>query len=114
MQRRWTAIGAGGAISVAACVWASSFIADTFGHQPALGAPAISIGSARLYPPWRVFEWSARWSEAFPRPFAAAQLIALGGFVLACIVAALIMRRDHAMKPFADGAWGGFDGGRCR
>lgn len=109
MQRRWAAMGAGSAISVAACVWASSFIADAFGHQPALGAPAISIAGARLYPPWRVFEWSARWSEAFPRPFAAAQLIALGGFVLACIIAALIMRRGHAMKPFAEGAWGGFD-----
>ena len=109
MQRHWAAMGAGSAISVTACIWASSFIADTFGHQPALGSPAISIGGARLYPPWRVFEWSARWSEALPRPFAAAQVIALGGFVLACIVAALIMRRDHAMKPFADGAWGGFD-----
>lgn len=109
MQRRWAAMGAGSAISVAACVWASSFIADTFGHQPALGASAVSIAGARLYPPWRVFEWSARWSDAFPRPFAAAQLIVLGGFVFACIVAALIMRRDHAMKPFADGAWGSFD-----
>ncbi|GIK50976.1 MAG: conjugal transfer protein TraG [Alphaproteobacteria bacterium] len=109
MQRRWVAMGAGSAISVAACVWASSFIADTFGHQPALGATAISIEGARLYPPWRVFEWSARWSETFPRPFAVAQLIALGGFVIGCIVAALIMRRDHTMKPFADGAWGGFD-----
>lgn len=38
MQRRWTAIGAGSAISVTACVSASSFIADLFGHQPALGA----------------------------------------------------------------------------
>jgi type IV secretion system protein VirD4 len=102
-------MGAGSAISVAACVWASSFIADTFGHQSALGAPAISLGGASLYPPWRVFEWSARWSEEFPRPFAAAQLIALCGFVFACIIAALILRRDYAMKPFADGAWGGFD-----
>lgn len=109
MQRRWAAMGAGSAISVAACVWASSFIADTFGHQPALGAPAISIGGARLYPPWRVLEWSTRWSEAFPRPFAVARLIAIGGFLFACIIAALIMRRDYAMKPFADDAWGGFD-----
>ncbi len=109
MKRRWAAMGAGSAISVAACVWASSFIADAFGHQPALGAPAISIGGARLYPPWRVFEWSARWSATFPRPFAAAQLIALGGFVFACIIAALVMRRDDVMKPFAEGAWGGFD-----
>ncbi len=109
MQRRWIAAGAGSAISVAACVWASSFIADLFGHQPALGSPAVSIGGARLYPPWRLFEWSARWSEAFPRPFAAAQLFVLGGFIPACVVAALIMRRGHEMKPFADGAWGAFD-----
>ncbi|MGD9979052.1 MAG: type IV secretory system conjugative DNA transfer family protein [Hyphomonadaceae bacterium] len=109
MERRWAAFGAGSAISVVACVWASSFIADLFGYQPALGSPAISIGGAQFYPPWRVFQWSARWGDRFPHPFAAAQLIVLSGFFFGCIIAALIMRRGHEMKPFADGAWGGFD-----
>lgn len=112
MQRRWTAISAASAISIAACAWASSFIADGFGHPRALGSPSLIIGEARLYAPWRIFEWSARWSGHYPRPFAAGQLIVLCGFVLGCLVAALIMRRGHVMKPFADGAWGGFDDAR--
>lgn len=109
MQRLMTAICASSAISAAACIWASSFIADLFGRQPALGAPLVAVGEARVYAPWRIFQWSARWSDDYPRPFAIAQLILIGGFVLACVAAAIIMRRNHAMKPFADGAWGGFD-----
>jgi len=112
MQRRFTAIGAGSAICIAACVWASSVVGDVFGHQPALGSPTIAIGDIRLYLPWKIFEWSARWSDMYPRPFAAAQLITLAGFILACVIAALIMRPDHAMKPFAKGAWGEFDDAR--
>ncbi|GIK49936.1 MAG: conjugal transfer protein TraG [Alphaproteobacteria bacterium] len=96
-------------IGVAALVWASSFIADVFDHQPALGEPLISIGTLRLYAPWKVIEWSARWGETFPRPFAIAQLIALSGFVSACVVIAIVLRRGHEMKPFAEGAWGAFD-----
>ena len=42
-MRRAMAISAGGAISVAALIWASSFIADVFDHQPALGDPVIII-----------------------------------------------------------------------
>jgi len=109
MQRRWAALGAASAISVASCVWASSFIAAVFEHQPALGRTVVLLGDIGLYPPWRVLQWSARWSDDFPRPFAVAHLIVLSGFVLACIAAATIMRRSHRMKPFAEGAWSGFE-----
>jgi len=109
MQRRWTAIGAGSAISIGACVWASSFIADVFEHQAGLGDPMLAVGGVRLYAPWHALQWSARWADEFPRPFAMAQLIILGGFVIGCVAAALVMRRSHEMKPFAEGAWGGFD-----
>jgi type IV secretion system protein VirD4 len=106
-MRRRAAIGAGGAISVAALLWASSFIADVFDHQAALGAPLVSIDGAHIYAPWQIFEWSARWAGAYPRPFAIAHLIMLAGFVAACIAIALLLRRGHKMKPFAQGAWGG-------
>lgn len=109
MRRRATAFSTGGAIGVAALIWASSFIADVFDHQPALGDPMFVVGDVRFYAPWQALLWQARWSEAYPRPFAIAQLIMLAGFIIACVAMALIMRRGHEMKPFAQGAWGGFD-----
>ncbi|MBP6688733.1 MAG: type IV secretory system conjugative DNA transfer family protein, partial [Hyphomonadaceae bacterium] len=109
MMRRAMAISAGGAISAAALIWASSFIADAFDHQPALGDPMITIGGVRLYAPWQIFLWHARWSEAYPRPFAIGVLIVLVSFITACVAMAFIMRRGHEMKPFAPGAWGDFE-----
>ncbi|GAM96905.1 coupling protein VirD4 [alpha proteobacterium U9-1i] len=108
-MRRAMAISAGGAISAAALIWASSFIADVFDHQPALGDPVIAIGGVRLYAPWQIFLWQARWSEAYPGPFAIGELIMFAGLIIACTVMALIMRRGHEMKPFAPGAWGDFE-----
>lgn len=108
-MRRAMAISAGGAISAAALIWASSFIADAFDHQPALGDPMIAIGGVRLYAPWQMFLWQARWGEAYPRPFAIGELIVLASFITACTAMALIMRRGQEMKPFAPGAWGGFE-----
>jgi type IV secretion system protein VirD4 len=99
----------GGATSVAALVWTSSFVADVFDHQPALGDPLVSAGDMRIYAPWKAIEWSARWADVYPRPFAIAQLILLAGFVSASIAVAAILRRGQEMKPFAKGAWGGFD-----
>ncbi len=105
-MRRAMAISAGGAISAAALIWASSFVADVFDHQPALGDPVVIIGGVRLYAPWQIFLWQTRWSEAYPRPFAIAQLIMLAGFITSCVAMALIVRRGHEMKAFAPGAWG--------
>lgn len=113
-MRRRAAICAGGAISVAALIWASSFIAHTFNHQPVLGGPLLTIDGVQLYAPWKIVEWSARWSEEFPRPFAIAQLMVLAGFLLACVIMAAMLRRGHEMKPFAQGAWSSFDeAGAC-
>lgn len=109
MQRSGVAITTGGVISVAALIWASSFLADVFDHQPALGAPLFKLNDVRMYAPWKALEWSARWGEAYPRPFAIAHLIILGGFVAGCISVAMVMHRGIVMKPFGEGAWGGFD-----
>lgn len=109
MRRGVAAISTGGAISIAALIWAAGFLADVFDHQPVLGAPALTIGDIRVYAPWKALEWSARWGEAYPRPFAIAHLIVLGGFVTGCIAVAVILHRGIVMKPFGEGAWGGFD-----
>ncbi len=108
-MRRLAAISIGGAICVSALIGASSFIAGVFDHQALLGDPLMNIGGVRLYAPWKVLEWSARWGEAFPRPFAIAEFILVAGFLAASLVIALLMRRDAAMKPFALGAWGDFN-----
>lgn len=114
MQRRARAIAAGGAIIVVALVVASSFIAEAFDHQPALGSPAFMVGDVALYAPWKALEWSIKWGEAYPRVFAAAHLIMLSGFVFACLVMALLMGGQIEMKPFGQGAWGGFgDAAAC-
>jgi hypothetical protein len=84
------AISAGGAISAAALIWASSFIADAFDHQPALGDPDHHRRRPPLRP-WQMFLWQARWARR-PRPFATGELIMLAGHHR-CVGMALIMRR---------------------
>ena len=111
-MRRGAAISAGGVIGVATLICSSSFIADVFGHQAALGDPVMSAGGVQLYAPWKIIEWSARWGDQYPRPFAIAHLMLLVGFVVSCVAIALILRRATAMKPFAEDAWGGFDDAR--
>ncbi|MFN3463241.1 MAG: type IV secretory system conjugative DNA transfer family protein [Terricaulis sp.] len=108
-MRRIAAIGTGGAITIAALMCASSFIADAFDHQPALGEPLISFGANQFYAPWTIVEWSLRWSDDYPRPFAIAHFIVLAGFLSGCIVVAVMLRRGKEMKPFAEGAWSNFD-----
>ncbi|MGH6952274.1 MAG: type IV secretory system conjugative DNA transfer family protein, partial [Vitreimonas sp.] len=44
----------------------------------------------------------------FPKPFAVARLIVLGGFALGFVVAALALRRGHQLKPFGKEAWARF------
>lgn len=108
MQRRVVAIVVAAGIGVAALTCAAGFVAETFDHQAALGRPLIIIGDLRIYAPWSIIEWSARWGNTYPRVFELAQLILLAGFVLICLAVAALMPRGMEMKPFAPDAWGGF------
>jgi type IV secretion system protein VirD4 len=87
---------------------ATAFIAQVFGPQAALGNPLWTIGERAFYAPWAVLDWSARFADAYPKPFAVAQLILLGGFVAAALVLALGLRGKAKPKPFGQEAWGGF------
>ncbi|WP_156767641.1 hypothetical protein [Candidatus Viadribacter manganicus] len=109
MRRRLASIGAGSVVFLAASIGATAFVAEVFDHQAPLGAPLVDIAGLRLYAPHKLISWSAHWSEVYPGPFAIAHLITLIGFVLACVIAALIGRERFSMKPFAEGAWGDFD-----
>src|SRR5436189_5779167 len=69
---------------------ATQFLAQTFAYQSALG-PHISLGSLKLYAPWSILPWSARWAGAFPRAFAAAHMILIVGGGFSFMFAAMVV-----------------------
>jgi type IV secretion system protein VirD4 len=105
--RAWVAIIGASLVALVGLWGATQFIAAAFGGQPALGQPLFSVGTP-YYAPWAVLEWSARWGEAYPKPFAIARLIVLAGFVLAFIGAALVIRRRLTLPQFGRHAWAKF------
>ncbi|MDX2274340.1 MAG: type IV secretory system conjugative DNA transfer family protein [Hyphomonadaceae bacterium] len=62
-----------------------------------------------IYPFWAVLEWSARWGEQYPRPFAVAHLIVLCGLVASVLIVAISTRRHFQVKPPGQDAWASFD-----
>ncbi|MFZ4071808.1 MAG: type IV secretory system conjugative DNA transfer family protein [Caulobacterales bacterium] len=87
---------------------ATAFIGTVFGGQAALGPRFATFGEAAIYTPWAIFEWTARFADDFPRPFAIAQLIVFAGFVAAACVFALALKGKAKLKPFGQDAWGKF------
>ncbi|KAF0180758.1 MAG: type IV secretion system protein VirD4 [Caulobacteraceae bacterium] len=95
-------------IVTAGAVTATQFLAGIFNYQSALGAPLLSFGTARLYPPWAALAWDARWAEQFPRPFAVSRLILFAaGLAAASVVASLFAKRG-VLRAFGASAWGDF------
>jgi type IV secretion system protein VirD4 len=84
-------------------------LAAIFGSQQALGPAWIGNGEIAIYPPWAVLSWSARWSDAYPKPFAAAHLIIVCGFLAGVVIVAMAARRSLSIKPFGKDAWASFD-----
>ncbi|MEQ1818456.1 MAG: type IV secretory system conjugative DNA transfer family protein [Terricaulis sp.] len=96
-------------IVLAASSAATQYLAHVFGDQPALGRAWVTTPDGGLYAPWAVFEWSERWSERSPKPFAIARLIVLAGFALSLVVAAAALRQRLQLKPFGKEAWAKFE-----
>ncbi|MEQ1619482.1 MAG: type IV secretory system conjugative DNA transfer family protein [Terricaulis sp.] len=96
------------AVGIAGPWAATQFLADAFDRQQALGRPFIRIANTTLYPPWAVFSWSRDWADDFPKPFAVAHLILMGGVACAVLVAAAVFRRRLHLKPFGETGWGHF------
>lgn len=101
-------------IAIASCavlismMSATHFIATTFSHQAALGTPLGTIGEARIYAPWSILGWTTQWADRFPKPFAVAQLIMLGGITVAVLVLIACAPRRLTWKPFGKDAWARF------
>ncbi|PZO54723.1 MAG: conjugal transfer protein TraG [Alphaproteobacteria bacterium] len=87
---------------------ATQWVASVFGAQAALGAPIFLLGGSPIYPPWALFDWSARWGDAYPKPFAAAHFITLAGFIAGVLIVAVGTRRRFQVKPSGQGAWAAF------
>jgi type IV secretion system protein VirD4 len=91
-------------------LWSATFlIASVFAHQPALGPPVFFIADQPIYLPWAVLDWRAQWHEVYPRPFAVADFIVLGGLVAAAGVAMALKRQSTGLQAFGKDAWAGFD-----
>jgi type IV secretion system protein VirD4 len=88
--------------------FATQYIADVFDNQPALGPPLVQLGDIRLYGFWAIIEWSTRWGDEYPRPFAVAQLTIFSGLLGGVLIFAAGARRRFRIKPFGEGAWASF------
>lgn len=95
-------------IVLVACAGATQFIAATFDQQPALGPPFLTLGETHLYAPWLIFDWTERWADQFPKPFAVARLIVFAGFTLALVIGALALQRRMKLGAFGTHAWAAF------
>ena len=93
---------------LAGLVAATQFLAQVFAGQPALGTPLIAVGETAVYAPWAVFAWSRDWAGEFPRPFAVAQMLVIGGATVSVLIAAAALRNKPALATFGKLSWGGF------
>ena len=96
-------------ITFVAAAAATQYLSHVFGYQQALGDPWMATSAGRIYPPWSVFEWTERWSDRYPKPFAVARLIVFAGFALSIAVAAAAFRQRLPLKPFGKDAWAKFE-----
>jgi len=87
---------------------ATQFIASVFHDQPVLAHRLFTFGNTVYYAPWAVFDWSARWGNAYPKPFAIAGLIELAGLVVIALLAIAAAPSRFTLKPFGKGAWAKF------
>lgn len=86
--------------------WAATqFVAHVFGAQPALGRPIARFGETAIYPPTAIFDWNKRWRAEYPRPFAVAGLILLGGAVATGGAFWLIVRSQRTSRRFGTHGW---------
>jgi hypothetical protein len=103
--QRIAALAGIGLLAISGPWIATHFVADIFGHQQALGAPLLSFGDARLYPPFAIFEWNERFAAHYPRPFAVAGLILCAGFAAAGAALWLFVKLTSLKRAFGAKAW---------
>ena len=88
-----------GVVAGGTLVGATQYAATALAHHPALGAPLIKLGSARLYAPWAVITWANRFDHHAPKVFESVQAIAFAGGVAAFLLFLLGVSRLKGRRP---------------
>jgi type IV secretion system protein VirD4 len=91
-------------------VWAATqWAAAMLGHQPALGAPWISLAGVAVYAPWRLFVWWIAFDAQAPDVFRRAGLLALAGGIAPALIAiggaAWRSRSDNVKTTYGSARW---------
>src|SRR5262249_7795695 len=94
-------------------VWAATqWAAAMLGHQPALGAPWISLGGVAVYAPWKLFAWWITFDAQAPDVFRRASLLALAGGIAPALIAiggaAWRSRADNFKTTYGSARWAAF------
>ncbi|HKO93163.1 MAG TPA: type IV secretory system conjugative DNA transfer family protein, partial [Polyangiaceae bacterium] len=84
---------------LAGSVAATQYLARTFGYAPELGAPLISVGSARLYPPFDWYRWQRQWGRHAKKDFALALALAAGGIAIGLAAGVRLRTGDRTPQP---------------
>ncbi len=83
---------------VTGAVWgATQWTATSLGHQSGLGAPWFMLAEARIYHPWRLFQWWYAYEAYAPGVFMRGGMIAASGGLIAAIAAVIgsVLRARH-------------------
>ena len=94
-------------------VWAATqWAASMLGHQPALGAPWISLGGVIVYAPWKLFAWWIAFDAQAPEVFRRAGLLALAGGIAPALIAiggaAWRSRTETVKTTYGSARWADF------
>jgi len=80
--------------------------ASAFHYPRAFGGGLGDLGPVRLYPPWSILVWYARFAGAYPRAFDLASLWGLGVALIPLVIAIRLSRRFRRNPPpFGRDAW---------
>jgi type IV secretion system protein VirD4 len=91
-------------------IWAATqWAAAMLGHQPALGAPWISLAGVTIYAPWKLFAWWIAFDTQAPEVFRRAGLLALAGGITPALIAiggaAWRSRTDNVKTTYGSARW---------
>ncbi len=85
---------------------ATQQVAGGFHYPRAFGGGLADVGSVRLYPPWAILGWYARFAGPYPRAFDLASLWGVGAGLVPLVVAIRLSRRFRRSPPaFGRDAW---------
>ena len=85
---------------------ATQQVAGAFHYPREFGPGLADIGAVRLYPPWAVLGWYARFAARYPHAFDAASLLGLGVGLIPVILATRLTRSPRRHPPaFGADAW---------